>query len=308
MSHYPPFAALANFPPPWTEHNPEEPQGSLSTETLLEILDGMPRSFPFLSAAVTIDGVDWDGTGSGLAAGPAPDEHPPAPGFGRYLFPSITLSDNTRRNFEAVIEVSVDRPRPADSVVEKLIAIGRIASERRRVRYDGVELAEFLERRQRALAFVESFKAGLSDWLAAHVSLPADLPPAIGSASEEPFSVKPALLAAVGPLGYRYVAIQSGEGMSVLEKRTPARHRLQLAVDRGSWSRRLTCTFSFSAIETHHALELPVHVGQTVHGYPVEGQATVDAAVANWAAMLPAIERDFVGALTAIYRADPPWA
>jgi hypothetical protein len=104
------------------------------------------------------------------------------------------------------------------------------------------------------------------------------------------------------------VAIQSGEGICVLEKRTPAHHRLQLAVDRGSWSRRLTCTFSFSAIEAHHALELPVHIGQTVHGYPVVGQATVDAAAANWAAMLPALERDFVGGLTAIYRADPAWA
>ena len=53
---------------------------------------------------------------------------------------------------------------------------------------------------------------------------------------------------------------------------------------------------------------LPAHAGQLAHSYPVDGQEIVDAAVANWAAMVPALERDLVAALEAIYLRDPDWA
>ena len=140
------------------------------------------------------------------------------------------------------------------------------------------------------------------------MSLPADLPPKVGGATDKPFSVKPPLVAAFRPLGYEYVAVQSGLGMCTMEKRTPARHRLHLHVDRGTWSRSLSCTFDFSALEAHHSLMLPAHAGQLAHSYPVDGQEIVDAAVANWAAMVPALERDLVAALEAIYLRDPDWA
>ena len=43
MRHYPPYKALSNFLPPWTEHNPSRPTGEIRAATLLQILTGVPR-------------------------------------------------------------------------------------------------------------------------------------------------------------------------------------------------------------------------------------------------------------------------
>src|SRR5438094_209915 len=61
--------------------HPDRPEASLPTATLLAILDGMPRRFPFGDAAVTVDGIDWAGDQFGLQNDPAPDDSPPVPGF-----------------------------------------------------------------------------------------------------------------------------------------------------------------------------------------------------------------------------------
>lgn len=308
MRHYPPFKALSNFCPPWTEHNPRHPPGSVAPATLLEVLRGVPRRFPLLGVSVTVDGVDWAGDGAGLASGPAADDYPPAPGFGRYLYPSVTLSHDTRLDFEAVVERSRAEARVQESVTAKLAAIGRITSELKRVRYEGSELAALDRCREKASRFEERFKARFHEWLVEEAALPAALQPASGAGTERPFSVKQSLRAAFGPLGYRYLASQSGQGGYTLQKRTLLNHKLRVFVDRGTWSRSLSCHFSFTGLEKAHTLELPAHPGQVVHSYPADGQEIVDAVIANWAATVVGLERDFVSELGEIYGADPEWA
>ena len=308
MKHYAPYRGLSNFGPPWTEHNPNRPTGVVPSETLMQILGGVPRRFPLLRVDVTVDGVDWTGDQLGLSAEPMLEEYPPSPGFGRYLYPSVTLTKDNHKDYHAVIELPAPGSPLPDTVLKKLAAIGRTTKEVRRVQYAGAELAAFERARSEATQFVEEFKARFDSWLVDAVSLPATLPPAVGAGTDRPFSVKKALLAAFHPLGYRYLANQSGDGGYALEKRTSCNHRLHLFVDRGSWSRALSCSFSFLGLEKSHTVKLPAHPGQLGHSYPADGQAQVDAVVSNWAAAVVGLERDFAEALARIYGPDPEWS
>jgi hypothetical protein len=304
----PPYAAVGNFGPPWMQQNPNNPTGSIPLDTLSAILAGIPRRFPFGGAAITIDGVDWNDQPESLPVTAAADDYPPAAGLGRYLFPSVILNHDTRIFPQAVVEVSASMPHLSDAAKAKIAVIGHPAFEETRVRYEGAERERWLERRGRANSFVDAFKAEMRSWLRSRVILPTQLPRMERAGTDAPFSLKHVLRASFEPFGYRYMPRPSGQGVSELEKRTPSNHRLYLSIDRGTWSRFLTCAFTFSGIEARHSLDLPVHPDQRMSGYPADGQAVVDAVVANWAAIVRALETEFVPRLVAIYGADPEWA
>jgi hypothetical protein len=303
----PRYAALGNFGPPFMEHNPNQPTGTPPIATLVDILEGIPRRFPFRQAFITIDGVDWDDAGHLLSERAAPDKHPPAAGHGRYLFPCVMLNDDAHVFMQAVVELSPSNPRVSAVAKAKLDRIGAIGAETTRALYDGGEEgARFLEQHQRATAFVDRFKADLGSWLRSRVALPADLPPTNASGSDKPFSLKDILTKAFAPLGYQKVPRMSDQSVTVLDKRLPSNHRLELFVDRGTTSRALTCTFAFYGVEKTHSFDLPVHPDQR-GSYPADGQEVVNAVVGNWAAIVRALENDFVPELIRIYGADPDW-
>jgi hypothetical protein len=306
----PRYLALGNFAPPWDKYNPTATSATVSVATLIEVLRGIPKRFPFWRASITVDGVAWSTDLTGLSAAPAADDRPPVPGYGWYLYPSVTLNDNLATDFEAVVEVThPERPLPPD-VRARIEAIGRPDSELMRVRFEGAELASHLRTRAAASAFAEAFSAGYQRWLRTNVHLPEALPPEADASMPVtgPLSAKKSLTAALRPLGYRYHPGKSGYGGYHFEKRTPLNHHLIAEFDLAPIAKSLTGGFLFSGIEKRHAIKLPAYPEQTTDGYRVTNQRQIDMVVANWAAMVRALEVEFVPALEAIYGPDPAWA
>lgn len=302
---------LGNFSPPWTGGHPDLPGDSpgLDPAVLEEILRGVPRRFPVWKAGVTFDGVDWPGTGEGLAAGPARGERDPvAPSDWRYLFSSVAIQ---RWHGHASCHAMVECPDPSarlDPVTTgKLARIGRVQRQDVRAGSTAEELAEHGRRKAEAEAIVQAFKAGLDGWLADRVSLPHPWPAArAGGVWDVRFSLKAPLVRQFRPMAYRSVPEPAGSGAFTLLKPTSRHHVLQLHVDRGTWGRFVSCQFRFVGLEITHAIDLPAaagHVGQ----YRPCNQEDVDRVAANWIAVVQGLERDLVPRLEAIYGDGPPW-
>lgn len=300
---------LSNFPAPWIGSNPNAPGEPLGPDVLDEILRGIPRRFPVWRAGVTFDGVDWPGTGERLPAGPARGERDPvAPSDWRYLFPSVSIQRwHGRASGHAIVEC----PDPAaelDRVTAgKLARIGRVERQDVRAGFSPEELAEHQRRKAEAEAVVTEFKARTDAWLADQVPLPHGWPPARASRADAGrFSLKAPLVRQFRPMGYRRVPEPAGSATFTLLKPTTGHHVLQLHADRGPWSRYVSCLFGFVGLAIVHGWNLPADERRAAQ-YAPRGQGDVDHVVANWVAIVQALERDLVPRLEAIYGDGPSW-
>jgi hypothetical protein len=299
---------LSNYPPPWTEHNPHSPEGSLAPEVLEEILRGIPRRFPVFDAGVIFDGVDWAGAGEGLAAGPAgTGREPVTPMDWGYLFPSVSI--RKFRDVHATAVIACDDPSaPLDPVTRgKLEQIGRSRQQQVRAGFSPAELAEHLARKAEAERALAAFEAQAGAWLAERVRLPFEFPPERDLLlADVRFSLKDALGPVFGSRGYRHAPHLGDASVFILLKATSGHHVLELCASRGTWSRSISCQFRFAGLETLHTFNLPSGPERRFQYAPGD-QEQVVRVVANWGAVVDALERDLVPRLEAIYGADPPW-
>ena len=298
---------------------------TLEFATLLSIASGIPRSFPFNDVRVSFHAPDF----GRMKAIPGWPE----------AAPGVTVGDdwwiNGRTRFlSAVVVIEADPatdelpalPRPVDAV---LATCGKIETTRQIVVPDnlvggvppelaagGQPLAPTEPRTQitpetaaAIQAVVQKYRAQLHETVA-RAALPHDLPSAADARVAAPISLptgpkKSVLAHAFKRLGY---SCTSGSGDFTLRRRTPGNLTVEVHIDVGTWSRKLTATFRVLGLgfrAPHTLLVSKRELGAAA--YPISGPEGWQQLVDNLAALVAELDRSFVPEIEAAAGSSPAW-
>jgi hypothetical protein len=309
------FASLDSRFQEWT---PDTPLVPISATTLLGVVDGIPRRFPFTFATFYVPEVSWASVDppprAGTTPGPWPAKFPEAC---RVPIPGILLvSRRSPSRREVFLEATLPAATPeatdstvrpvSDDIQQRLQTFGRMAPPELQVELEPHEIPTQAQGDQ-ARALAASWNAGLPVLLArARHALPEVPSPTMGAGGLTT-SNKPALVAAFRPRGWRYESSGSGAGAFLFSKRSPGGHRLTIFFDVGSWSRQCSGFINVSGPGWTSSFALACATGPRGQHYAIADDETWARAVENAAFVVDQLELTALPALEAIYPPSPPW-
>jgi hypothetical protein len=277
---------------------------------LLDIANGVPRSFPFHTLAI----------------------HLTAPAFGAPLNiapvgaiePGVLLGDSwwvngRTRSLTAVtcVDVQPDHrgtPAPPEPLAPVFTACGKIKKTvQLPIADDGAHGAAApaavpAETAAAIRAVVVEYRSRLAE-IVDRAALPHDLPPASEALATGTFETsgpkKPALVRAFGPLGYD---CHGESGTFTLRRRTSGNLTIEVSLDVGSWSNSLTAGYRVSGLGFSARLPLPVAKrALEARQYKIGGAQRWQQIVENLAALVAHFDRTFVPAIEADAGPSPEW-
>ena len=274
--------------------------------TLESIAAGVPRSYPFGSAALHFYASEFGERLIGL----------PAMG---HSIPGVLITDNAwingrERALSAYTVVEVNetdkKPPPNPPSVDAVIKACGKAKKTVQVPIlapgGGLTVSIPPANQEAVKAVVADYRARIKD-VVASAGLPHHLPPAaeirMQNLGVTAGPRKPALVAAFKPMGYECTG---GTGEFHLTRRTSGNHTAELYLDVGTWSHSVTAIFMVQGAGFKASLGIPVAVdgyGQ----YPIGDAAQWLKIVENLAAMVRELDRSFVPAIEAAAGPSPAW-
>jgi hypothetical protein len=297
------IAAVKPATPPRTLTNlPGSPAAGeeIPMETLIAIANGVPRSFPFHRVVIAFRSPAF---GKDVSVRP-----------GMFGTPGIFIGDSwwvshRERSLTAVATIDDDPAttklaRGSDVASSIIAACGKLKKTQRvdalYADMDPAAAQEAVAGKTRVATAVKAVQADFKNRLAevtAQANLPHDLPPATQARSATPLGVntgpkKPAIVRAFAPLGY---AVTYESGTFTLSRQRPHGVNVEVSIDVGTWSRKLTAMQivrgpSFSAV-----LSLPVtRNAQDFAAYPLGDAERWQQLVENLAAAVAELDRTFV--------------
>ncbi|MBM3473975.1 MAG: hypothetical protein FJX75_11960 [Armatimonadetes bacterium] len=311
-----PDTLSSNLPQPWQEANVNGMCDLVPTEVLLQILQGVPRAFPFAHVTVICDEIDWLGDGLGYRP-PAGDRLSAFIPL-EYLRSSLSIQSNwwtSRRevNLSAVVEVeppALDAPTLPELPERACKALDRLGKRHwsfPKAAASPEEQAVLDTARQSVQPFLEGITANVQGPLEG-IPLPHALPPEpYFAALRESVSVKVPVLATFKPRGYRHLAKQSAQGTCRVAKRTPNHNLLQLSFDAGTWAQAPSAVFAYRGPLWFHSVWFAFRPGQRNPQYPTPTQELMDQVIANAGGVVDYLERTVVPVLDEAYGPAPAW-
>ncbi len=274
--------------------------------TLTAIAAGVPRSYPFGSAALHFHAPEFGERLNGL------------PAMGHSL-PGVLITDNAwingrQRALSAytVVEVNEsDKKLPANlasvDVVLKGCGKARKTSQMALYGPGGALAASVTPALQEAVkAIVDDYRTRIRE-VVELANLPHNLPPGADARAENRGVLagprKPALVEAFRPMGYDCVG---GTGEFHLTRRTAENLTVELYLDVGTWSHSVTAIFQVKGAGFKASLGIPV-AAEAYGQYPIGDAAQWQKIVENLAAMVRELERNFVVAIAQAAGPSPAW-
>lgn len=280
---------------------------SLPFETLLEITNGIPRSFPFHGALIHFYSPEFG-------------ETLPMPALVPAKTPGIAISDSwwvngRNRNLAALTilhaPMEAQELPPSPAAVQSVLAACGKPTDVLQLPLPGFETAP--DTMTASLGprnvlydvstIVNRYKAQLSERMDR-----AALPHAIEADTDRgqvSGPKKPALVAAFKPLGY---SCRGESGAFTLRRRTPSNHTIEISLDVGTWSNSLTGFFEVQGLG--FAARLPMPVSKQTIGrpqIPIGGAERWTHIVQNLAALTAELDRSFVPEIEAAGGPVPAW-
>ena len=297
-------------------HHPTgNPCGFVSPQTLIELVRGVPRSYPFWKANIFfMTGLPWQ-DGEGLEELlPGPEKwvlwREPVPhvsfevgwwpwGYRAFVRAAISLG-----NAETFGQVLPPVPGAASTC---LTSFGK-PTTRLMLRRTDDESTRLLEITARLRALHEEWR-DRSRREMAMLPLPHSLPAKGTGTQYNPVTLshKPTLLSTFKPRGYRYSSTDSGPGCFVLHKLTPNRNRVEIFFDVGSKWRHYTGGILIQGLRGSCVARLPAHPEQLNQEYDIANDETWQKLVENIAVLVDHLERVFVSEIDAVLGRTPDW-
>jgi len=278
-------------------------------ETILALAAGVPRSFPFHNVVIAFRTPAF---GKDVSLRP-----------GMTSAPGVFIGDSwwvNHRNRSLTAMATTDddlastKPSRGPELAASIVAAcGKLKPTRRLdVLYADMDPAaaqEAVAGKTRVAAAVKAVQADYKNRLAeiaALANLPHDLPPATRARSETPYGVttgpkKPAIVKAFVPLGY---AVTYQSGTFTLSRPRPNGVTVDVSIDVGTWSRKLTAMQIVRGPGFGAVLSLPVtRDAQDFAAYPLGDAQRWQQLVENLAAIVAELDRTFVPAVETAARA-----
>jgi hypothetical protein len=303
---------LSNVP----SHHPSGPScGFVSPETLLALIRGFPRSYPFRTAEIFFTtALPWQPSGTPERPLPPPEKWTffgepierlafwaswSPSGYGAFVHACVSLGDA-----ESMGSALPPLPQAASS---RLGAFGKPATVLLLRSCEDDERV-WLETTARLRALQEEWRDRSKREMAG-LALPHDLPPQGGEGSESPMTLahKPALVSVLKPRGYRYSSSDSGAGGFALHKLTPNRNRIELSFDVGSKWRHYSGHMMVAGLRGYCLAPLPAHPEQPYRDYDIETNEVWQQVVDNVAVLVDHLERVFVPEVDGVLGRTPEW-
>ncbi len=274
--------------------------------TLEAIAAGVPRSYPFGSAALHFYAPEFGERLIGL------------PAMGHSL-PGVVITDNWwingRQRALSVYTVAeaeeMDKklpPNPAavDAVIKACGKAKKTVQVPILAQGGGLTVSIPPANQEAVKAVVADYRARIKEVVAA-AGLPHNLPPAAEIRMQNLRVTagprKPALLAAFKPMGYDCTG---GTGVFHLTRRTGGNHMVEVYLDVGTWSHSVTTIFMVQGAGFKASLGIPVAV-EGYGQYPIGDAAQWQKIVENLAAMVRELDRTFVSAIEQAAGPSPAW-
>jgi hypothetical protein len=297
-------------------HVTAKPCGFVSPETLMELVRGFPRSYPFWQADFFFTtGLPWQATSEPERLLPAAETWnlfaEPIP---RLAFRLNWRPSGYRAAVHAVRSLGdaamFDRALPplADAATTCLATFGKPRTGLMLRRTDD-ESALLVPITARLSALHEEWSDRSTREMAT-LALPHALPVNGTGTQYYPLmlSHKASLLAAFQPRGYRYSSANSGNGSFELHKRTPNRNRIAICFDVGTTSRRYSGDISVRGIRGFCCAPLPAHPEQASYSsYDVGSDDAWQKIVENLAVLTDHLEQVFVPEVDDVLGQTPDW-
>lgn len=292
---------------------PGVPTEFVSTETLLALVRGVPRTYPFRVAEVLF-----------TEHAPAQSAVPAAlPGIapwvvlGRpisYWAFNIGWSPGGYRAFvHATLslgkseEIRTKLPELEPDVIRGLARFGKPKTSLL-VRRTPEEQPVF-EQSCGALRVLREQWLERSKREMSTLALPHDLPVEGTGVQYEPLKLphKAQLIETFKPRGYRYESSESGNGWYSLSKRTSQRNRLSLSFDLGATWRHFSGGLEIRGISGRCYAPLPAHPRQYDESYDIGSDEAFRQVIENVAVLVDHLERTFVPEAEAVLGSSPIW-
>jgi len=303
-------AATPGFPEVRRLSNAESGE-PVAYSTIQAIAAGVPRSFPFHSAAIHLHAPEF----GDLAAGAS------KPGE---ALVGVTLTDNwwingRRRFLSAVTIVEADAgskklPAFPEAVAAVLAACGKV----KKTMQVPLTPAEHQPQPSTASAnpegaaavrtITQDYRARLKE-IVERAALPHDLPPASELRQESlglrPGPMKPTLEQVFKPMGY---TCRGESGTFTLRRKTQADLTAQLYLDVGSWSRQVTAIYQVFGVGFKANVTIPVaaRAGSAAQ-YPIGDAERWQKIVENLAALVAELDRTLVPEIEQAAGPTPEW-
>ena len=297
---------------------------------LVEIARGVPRSFPFHMVRFVFSAPEFGLEPAALPPGLRPGTAPVVPG--------LMITDNwwvngreralTGHVLVEAAATSASLPRLPDAVAAVAAALGKFKTEQKVLPTQPIETAPppiagvvpFPARPMESqltpevaaniAAVIERHRANFASTVA-RARLPHDFPSvevAIGArttAVEPTGPKKPALQSAFKPLGY---SVTGDTGTFTLRRKTSANLTVEVWLDVGTWSRKLSGGYRVIGLgfRAPHWLTLSRHDMQ-LRSYPILGAEHWQKMVENLAALVSEIDRSFPVEIEAAAGPSPAW-
>ncbi len=274
--------------------------------TLAAIAAGVPRSYPFGSAALHFYAPEFGERLIGL------------PAMGHSL-PGVLITDNAwingrQRALSAytVVELNeTDKKLPANPANLEAVLKGcgkaRKTSQVALYGPGGALAASITPANQEAVkAIVDDYRTRIRE-VVELANLPHNLPSAVDARAENVRVLagprKPGLVAAFKPMGYDCTG---GTGEFHLTRRTAENLTVELYLDVGTWSHSVTAIFQVKGAGFKASLGIPV-APEAYGQYPIGNAAQWQKIVENLAAMVRELDRTFVVAIAQAAGPSPAW-
>lgn len=250
----------------------------LPAETLLGLLDGVPRSFPFNTVALEFS---W----------------PPPEDLAGAITDMWWINGRMRSvvlQWRTMAPASAKKlPEPSPGLAALLEALGKPKSKSR------LPLEGFRPSLPTVTAVVSRYRETLAERVSA-LAFP-HLIDADGT-GEAAGPMKPTLVEQFGPLGFD---CRGGNGVFQLRRRMPTNHTVELHLDVGTWSH------AFSGFLSVHLpggrATLPLLVGPGVARAPIRGAEGWKRIVENLGVVVAELERTFVTDVVEAAGPAPEW-
>jgi hypothetical protein len=293
--------------------------GEITPELLEAIADGIPRSYPAHHSTFVFDQIDWNGKGETDA--PAP-HHEASPRFpSHYHYPSVILQSDwwisgRTINLWATVDLAVpdegskslsEISQKAQQCIEKL---GKVQKEELIIVPSREKELELIPKMEKAKEITRDYDRLGAYWQGSNPlpDFPYSLPDPYNQVdTEESVSPKKVIQDLLKPRGYRYRSNFSGLGTYHLVKRLPSHNRVVLEFDFAPMARALSCTMYVQGMYWKHGLDVKYSNGITPCQYSIKSAESLDMAVANMAAAIDFLEREYVPKLEDIYGDSPEW-
>lgn len=312
------YSVLSNLPSGWDEENTNEVYDSLDINTVEEIFNGIPRSYPFHEAVVVFDQINWMkcGIGPAIPLVQIPGKKPYV-WLGGYLSPSIILKSNwwvNGRENSLLATIEVQPPEPSQekltelgkNVLDILNKLGKIKRTELVAVPDEAEAIFLHDVRNRAETVISTIKDNYNN-IFSQVDLPYELPnPKSLNGTFDPLSPKTVINKYFKAEGYKDYSNKSVRGCYFLAKRTAMNNQICLQFDFAPMARMLSSTMQVKGPLWKWGITINFSPHCATQ-FPIDSEEILDKVIANAVKIVKYMEQTMVPRLEEIYGSAPKW-